>query len=153
METESNPPHQFGDAPHRFGDLLALARLSWVRQMSSGLAAMGYEEYRRSDAAVMRLLQRGPISIGRLGDTMDVTRQAARKIVNSLERRGFAATSRDESDARQLNVLLTDDGASYATAVVAVIEFVNRELDERVDPADRAAAVRVLRTVIGYDDP
>jgi DNA-binding MarR family transcriptional regulator len=145
MAPESN-------AAHRFGDLLALARLSWVRQMSDGLAAIGYDEYRRSDAAVMRLLQRGPISIGRLAETTGVTRQAARKMVDSLERRGFASTSRDESDSRQINVLLTGDGASYADAVVAVIERLNRELDERVDPSDLAAAERVLRTVIAYED-
>lgn len=39
--------------PHRFGDLLALARQSWVAEMARGLAAMGYGDYHRSDAAVM----------------------------------------------------------------------------------------------------
>jgi DNA-binding MarR family transcriptional regulator len=135
-------------ASYRFGDLLALARLNWVRQMASGLAAMGYDDYRRSDAAVMRLLQREPRSIGRLGEATGVTRQAARKIADGLERRGFATTSRDESDSRQVNVLLTDQGASYANAIVAVIERLNRELCARVDPDDLAGADRVLRAIV-----
>ncbi len=151
MAQESSDTPESGGTP-RFGDLLALARLSWVRQMSGGLEAMGYGEYRRSDAAVMRLLQRGPISIGRLAQRTGVTRQAARKMVDSLERRGLAMTSRHESDSRQTNVLLTDAGASYACAVVDVIERRNRELGERIDPADLAAADRVLRAVIVNDD-
>jgi DNA-binding MarR family transcriptional regulator len=117
--------------------------------MASGLAAMGYDDYRRSDAAVMRLLQRGPLSIGRLGEATGVTRQAARKIADGLERRGFATTSRDESDSRQINVLLTDEGARYASAVVATIERLNRELCARVDAADLAGADTVLRAVLG----
>ena len=144
MQHESN-------ASYRFGDLLALARVSWVSQMASGLAAMGYDDYRRSDAAVMRLLQRGPMSIGRLGEATRVTRQAARKIVDGLERRGFATTARDESDSRQINVLLTDQGATYANAVRTVIKRLNRELCERVEPADLAGADTVLRAVLADD--
>jgi DNA-binding MarR family transcriptional regulator len=116
--------------------------------MASGLAAMGYDDYRRSDAAVIRLLQRGPVPIGRLGEATGVSRQAARKMVDSLQGRGFATTSRDGSDSRQINVLLTDRGVSYARAVVAVIERLNRELCARVDPDDLASADTVLRAVV-----
>ena len=54
-------------AVYRFGDLLALARQSWVAQMARDVAAQGYPDYRRTDAAVLRLLHRGPVSVGRLG--------------------------------------------------------------------------------------
>lgn len=138
-------------ANYKFGDLLALARLSWIRQMATCLAAMGYDDYRRSDAAVMRMLVRGPLSIGRLGEATGVTRQAARKLVNSLEVRGLAITERDGSDSRQINVLLTDHGARYATAVIATIERLNSELSAHVDPADLAAAEAVLRTIMAHD--
>src|SRR5579872_5300592 len=104
-------------SPYRFGDLLALARQSWLTQMANGLAARGYGDYRRSDAAAVRILQRGPMSIGRLGTALGVTRQAARKVADGLERRGFATFARDEIDARQVNVELTSDGDAYADAV------------------------------------
>jgi Mn-dependent DtxR family transcriptional regulator len=99
---------------YRFGDLLGLARQSWITQMASGLAAKGYGEYRRSDAAAVRQLQRGPMSIGRLGTALGVTRQAARKVADGLERRGFATVARDEVDARQVKVVLTSEGDAYA---------------------------------------
>jgi DNA-binding MarR family transcriptional regulator len=119
--------------------------------MASGLAAAGYGDYRRTDAAVMRLLKRGPLSIGRLGEVLGVTRQAARKIVDGLERRGFAMTARDARDSRQVNVLLTPEGEAYAVAVIEVIERLNLELRHRVDPSDLMGADAVLRAALADD--
>jgi DNA-binding MarR family transcriptional regulator len=133
---------------YRFGDLLALARQSWITQMAAELADGGYPDYRRSDAAAVRLLGRGPMPVGRLGDALGVTRQAARKVVTGLERRGFAAVHRDPRDARQLNVALTADGHAYARAVTAVIDHLNRALVRRVTPDQLAAADTVLRAVL-----
>jgi DNA-binding MarR family transcriptional regulator len=138
---------------YRFGDLLALARIRWVQQMAAGVAALGYEDYRRSDAAVMRLLKRAPLSIGGLGDALGVTRQAGRKVVSGLEQRGFATTVRDERDSRQTNVVLTAAGDAYAQAVIDVIDGLNRELAARVDPADLASARRVLAAVLNAEPP
>jgi DNA-binding MarR family transcriptional regulator len=134
-----------------FGDLLALARQSWLGAMAGGLAARGYAEYRRTDAATVRLLWRGPVSIGQLGTALGVTRQAARKVADGLEQRGFASTERDEHDARQLNVVLTPAGRDYAIAVITVIAELNHEVAKRTDPAQLAAADAVLRAVL-FDD-
>ena len=138
-------------SPYRFGDLLALARQSWVSQMASGLAALGYPDSRRSDAAVIRLLQRGPVSIGPLGEALGVTRQAARKVADGLERRGLAVTARDGQDSRQVNILLTPGGEAYAQAVVTVIDRLDEDLRRRVEPDQLVAADAVLRAVL-HDD-
>ena len=138
---------------YRFGDLLALARMRWVEQMSTGVAALGYEDYRRSDAAVMRLLERSPRSLGGLGDALGVTRQAGRKVVSGLEQRGYAITVRDQFDSRQTNVVLTAAGKSYAQAVITVIDRLNQELADRVDPADLMSARRVLGAVLSAEPP
>lgn len=135
-------------APYPFGDLLALARRSWVRQMASRLDRLGYAEYRRSDAAALRLLRRGPVPVGRLGAVLGVTRQAARKVADGLERRDYARAERDERDSRKLNVVLTPRGQAYADAVVEVVDALNRELCERVDLVQLIAADAVLRAVI-----
>ncbi|MGH2872381.1 MAG: MarR family winged helix-turn-helix transcriptional regulator [Solirubrobacteraceae bacterium] len=130
---------------YRFGDLLALAREHWVRQMAQRLAAAGHRDYRRSDAAAVRLLARGPRSIGEVGEALAISRQAARKLVNGLERRGYATTARDGRDARRLNVSLTAHGESFAVAIVEAIEVLNRALAERVDAASMRSADAVLR--------
>ena len=134
-----------------FGDLLALARLSWVRQMADRLGQLGYRDYRRSDAAALRLLRRGPVPVGRLGAGLGVTRQAARKIADGLEQRDYACTERDARDSRVLNVVLTTAGTAYAQAMIEVIQALNREFCQRVDPAQLIAADTVLRAVLADD--
>ena len=137
--------------PLLFGDLLALARRSWIRQMANSLRQLGYEDYRPTDAAVFRRLLRGPIPVGRLDEVLGASRQAARKVVEGLERRGYASTERDPEDARRLIVSLTPVGQSYAEAVVNVVESLNGELVANLKPGDLAAARKVLLTVMAAD--
>jgi DNA-binding MarR family transcriptional regulator len=134
-----------------FGDLLALTRQSWLKEMARRLEARGYFGYRRTDAAAVRMLYRGPAAIGQLGSRLGVTRQAARKVADGLQQRGYATTERDERDSRQLNVALTAEGQEYARAIAAVISELNREVADRVDPAQLAAADSVLRAAL-FDD-
>jgi DNA-binding MarR family transcriptional regulator len=138
-------------APYPFGDVLALTRQSWLGEMARRLAARGYAGYRRSDAGTLRMLRRSPLAIGQLGARLGVTRQAARKVVDGLQQRGYASTVRDQRDSRQLNVTLTAAGRQYARATTAVIEELNREIARRVDPAQLAAADVVLRAAM-FDD-
>jgi|SRR5271165_2669678 len=116
--------------------------------MAGRLAEAGYADYRRSDAAALRLLRRRPASVGELGTALAVTRQAARKVVDGLEQRGYAGTVRDAADGRRLNIVLTPAGELYATAVVDVIRALNAELSDRVDTSQLAAADAVLRAAI-----
>jgi len=144
MAEESTPAY-------RFGDLIALARQSWLGQMTSRLESLGYAGYRRGDAAVMRMLLRGPLPVGRLGAALGISRQAARKVADVLEQRGYATTERDSRDTRQLNVTLTPVGRDYARAVSAVTDDLNREVAARVTPAELAAADAALRAAL-FDD-
>jgi DNA-binding MarR family transcriptional regulator len=137
--------------PTLFGDLLALARRSWIRQMADGLVRRGYDDYRPSDAAVFRRLLRGPTPVGRLAGGLGVSRQAARKIVDGLEQRKYVTTERDVGDARRLNVTLTPAGEAYGRAVVEVIDALNRALTERVDPDALVAARDVLLAAIALE--
>jgi DNA-binding MarR family transcriptional regulator len=133
---------------YRFGDLLGVARLSWVRKMASELEARGFPGYRVSDAASVRFLFVAPRTLGELGDLLTVTRQAARKAARNLEGRGYATIARDPDDARKLNVALTAAGRAYALAIVEVIASLNRALAVRVVPEQLQAADEVLRALI-----
>jgi DNA-binding MarR family transcriptional regulator len=130
---------------YHFGDLLALAREQWVRQMAEHVNRAGFDDYRRSDAALVRLLSRRPRSIGEIGSALGVTRQVARKFVTRLEQHGFVVTTRDAGDARQVNVELTQRGNQYAGAIMRAIGALDRRLGQRVDRAQLLAADTVLR--------
>ncbi len=138
--------------PYLFGDLLALARRSWVRTLARRLEELGHADYRRSDAATLRLIARRPLAVGELGAVLGVTRQAARKLVAGLERRGYARLARDPRDSRRRTVVLTPAGEAYAAAIVATLEAMSRELGERVDRAALIAADAVLRASLADDD-
>ena len=140
MSTDANP--------YRFGDLLALARQSWVHRMAAELENRGFGDYRLTDAATLRRLRRGPASVGELGVPMGVTRQAARKVVRGLEERGYASTQADADDARKLNVILTPAGRAYADAIIEVIAELNRAVAARVAADQLATADAVLRASI-----
>jgi DNA-binding MarR family transcriptional regulator len=134
---------------YAFGDLLALARQSWIGELTRRLEAVGYGGYRRSDSAAMRLLLvRGPVPVGQLGASLGVTRQAARKVAEALQRRGYVTTRRGPVDSREVHVDLTETGRDYAYAIVAAIRELNREVRERVDPVQLAAADTVLRAAL-----
>jgi DNA-binding MarR family transcriptional regulator len=133
---------------YRFGDLLALAREYWVREMAGELARAGFPDYRRSDAVLLRLLLRGPCPVGRIGTALGVTRQAARKLVAGLERRGYAHAATSERDARRLDVSLTARGEAFASAIVAAVDALNARTAQRVDFDQLAAADAVLRAVL-----
>jgi DNA-binding MarR family transcriptional regulator len=133
---------------YRFGDMLALARQSWIHRMAAELESRGFADYRITDAATLRRLRRGSVSVGELGVPLGVTRQAARKVVRGLEERGYASTLQDADDARKLNVVLTAAGREYADAIIEVIALLNRGVAARVSPDQLAAADAVLRASI-----
>jgi len=139
-------------ATYRFGDLLALAREYWVRQMAEQLAPAGYPDYRRTDAAMVRLLRQGPRSIGEIGAALHISRQAARKLVTGLERRGYATAEKDVRDGRQLNVSLTPHGKVYTQAVIDTIDTLVQRVAERVDPEQLRAADAVLGATLPHDE-
>lgn len=138
-----------GDASvYRYGDLLALARRSWVLAMERELKTRGYDDYRITDAGSLRSLQRVTLNVGHLASVLGVSRQAARKVAHGLEVRSFARTEADPEDARKVNIVLTEAGAAYAAAIGEVIEQLNRQLAGRVSVEALSAADEVLRATI-----
>jgi DNA-binding MarR family transcriptional regulator len=137
--------------PYLLGDLLEFARRSWSRAISLRLAEAGYPGYRRTDAALVQILRRGPAPVGQLGTTLGMTRQAARKVVDSFEARGYATTRPHHPDVGMLAAVLTPQGEAYGLAVDAAIDAVNQELYQRVDPTQLVMTDRVLRSLLRDD--
>jgi DNA-binding MarR family transcriptional regulator len=129
-----------------------MARQSWVDQLAGRLAELGFAGYRRTDAAVMRMLLRSPVPIGKLGSSLGVTRQAARKIVTGLEQRRYVRTERGSVDSRQLNATLIPLGEDYARALVTVMDELNRQVSIRVTHQQMLGADAVLRALIGENE-
>jgi DNA-binding MarR family transcriptional regulator len=115
--------------------------------MSTELERQGFFAYRRSDAAVLRILARRPRPLGVLGSQLNVSRQVARQIVDGLDRRGYATARRDDSDQRRVQVELTPLGREYSLAIRATIDLLQRRVEGAVSRSDLDVAQRVLATV------
>ncbi len=133
--------------PMLFGDVLALARRSWVRALRDSLAKEGYRDYRRSDSLALRFFSLGPHSLGAFADLTDTSRQAARQVVTGLIDRGYATLVTDPDDGRRRLVNLTDEGEAYAEAVIRSLKKLNRDVETKVATDERQVAIDVLRFV------
>jgi DNA-binding MarR family transcriptional regulator len=140
MATNANPPY-------RFGNLLALARRSWIEQVRERMQEAGFAGYRRTDAGVLALLLQRPLAIGQLGEALGISRQAARQLADGLVERGYASFGTDQADARRTLVVLTARGKAYGRAIWAAQDALNETVRNRVSEADLAAADAVLRAV------
>ena len=113
-----------------FGDVLALARERWVREMARSTSArVASPDYRRSDAFALRFLAYRPACAWRVHLPFGGSRQAARKMVTGLIERGYASLEIDATDARRRCVHLTTEGRDYAKAVIETVDEINRELE------------------------
>lgn len=130
-----------------FGDVLARARQSWVREMAIRLAANGFNDYRLSDALALRWLTHGAMPFATFTSALGISRQSSRKVVDGLAERDFATIETDRADARRRNVKLTSKGQTYATAVIDTLRTINEELIEKIDPLQLDAAITVLSYV------
>jgi DNA-binding MarR family transcriptional regulator len=137
--------------PYRFGNLLARARRSWVKQIAERMAEAGFPGYRLTDAGILGLLLRGPLAIGQLGEALQVSRQAARQMADGLVERGYASFGTDQADSRRTLVVLTPSGQAYGRAIWAAQDALNEVVRSRVSEADLAAADAVLRAVFPDD--
>ena len=137
---------------YRFGDLLALARRSWVVQVRQHMADAGYPGYRQTDTVLCRVLAARAWPIGQLGDALGVTRQAARKLADGLVGRGYATLEPDPEDGRRTLVALTPAGRAYGRAVAEVQDRLNAAVVRSVPPEELSAADAVLRSVFSDDE-
>jgi DNA-binding MarR family transcriptional regulator len=137
--------------PYRFGNLLALARQSWIEQVRDRMQETGFPGYRQSDAVVLALLLRRPLAIGQLGEARGISRQAARQLADGLVERGYATFGTDDADARRTLIVLTPRGKAYGRAIWMAQDALNETVRGRVSEADLAAADAVLRAVFPDD--
>lgn|SRR5665213_792532 len=140
------------EEPESFSDLLAIARLRWLNRMRAALAERGFTEFRRGDGAWVRILGAEPQGPGEVAEIIGISRQAATKMADSLERRGYVERGDDDADRRRVVLSLTDLGHRYEQAIIEVVDDLNETFRASVPPADLEAALRVLHVAIGDDD-
>jgi DNA-binding MarR family transcriptional regulator len=141
------------DGEESFHDLLAIARLRWLARLRAGLAERGFTDFRRGDGAWVRILAEEPCGPAEIADAIGISRQAATKMADSLEQRGYVERHDDEHDRRRVVLHLTEKGRRYHDATVEVVTGLNESFRASVSAADLEAATRVLHAAIGDPAP
>jgi DNA-binding MarR family transcriptional regulator len=129
--------------------LLGSARATYGMAMRRSLLDAGFDDVPpRGMAVIGGIARNGPCAQQDLADHLDVSKQAASQLLDTLVTRGYVRRSLDPVDRRRMIVMLTPRGAEAAAASAAGVERVDAGLAEHVSAADLATARRVLAVLI-----
>ena len=70
----------------------------------------------------MRILGYEPQGPGEMAELIGISPQAATKMADSLERRGYVERKDDDADRRRVVLHLTDLGRRYERAIIEVVD-------------------------------
>jgi DNA-binding MarR family transcriptional regulator len=90
---------------------------AFIRAQACGVAAMPVGRHPRDLAILTALVERGPVSQGRLGELLNVNRTIMVKVVDGLEEAGLVRRARDPADRRRYALAPTTDGEAALAAM------------------------------------
>ena len=96
---------------------------------------------------LLRRLQLGPASQGALAQQMRVSPSTMSATIDALERRGWVARERDETDRRVTRVVLTEAGQAVLTTMDVVAASALDDLISTLSEAEIQQAVAGLRVL------
>jgi DNA-binding MarR family transcriptional regulator len=129
------------------GLLLGLAWDSYRQVLRRRLAEAGFNDLRPTDGDLFRMLYHtGGMTATQIAQLLGVTRQAASKAIDSLQRRGYAVRERPAGgDGRERLVRLTQRGHDIRAAAIAIGDDLEAELRRTTG----AAVIGQMRSGLG----
>ena len=99
---------------------------------------------------LMLMLANGPLSPKRLAQALALSAPNLTMLLDRLQERGLLKRERSQTDRRSQNIVLTDEGLRVARASAAAAGPMERDLLERLSPAERAMLIELLGKVAGF---
>jgi DNA-binding MarR family transcriptional regulator len=118
--------------------LLRAARGAYAQSIKEHLDAGRYDDMPRNGAFVVGGMASRGASAADLVDGLDVTRQAASQLIDTLVLRGYLSREVNREDRRRITVSLTLRGQAAGEAVRAGIRAIDEQLTARVSHAQLA---------------
>lgn len=117
-------------------------------RLGAAVRAAGIDDMRAAFGFVIRALAERDRTLTELATTLDVTKQAAIKVVDEMEARGFLRRAPDPADRRRKLLSLTDKGRAVREAALAASRQMEAELAAELGGADVEAMRRALLTLL-----
>lgn len=127
-----------------FAILLASAYGVVAQRLLLAMAKSGIRGMRPAYGFVIRAVAAESPTINRLAELLDVSKQAASKLVDEMHRAGFVERQEDARDRRQTRLQLTEKGRAVFRRALGVSRTIERSLRRRVSDSDVNACRRVL---------
>jgi DNA-binding MarR family transcriptional regulator len=133
------------DHPHADLAILIVASVRTVAdRLQEAVAQAGYPDMRPPFGFVVRALADGSLTLTELAQRLGVTKQAAIKVVDEMEARGFVERRPAPGDRRAKALALTARGLGVRRAALAASHRMEDELRRELGDADVDGARRVL---------
>jgi DNA-binding MarR family transcriptional regulator len=87
------------------------------------------------------------LPVGELAEAAGVAPPSATRMLDGLERRGLVERVRWTGDRRVVRVTVTEEGAALVRAKAARMHDARRDVFERLTPAERRSAARLLQSL------
>jgi DNA-binding MarR family transcriptional regulator len=133
-----------GTISQDFALLVVGASRPIAERLNAAVAAAGIPDMRAPYGFVIRALHGAPLGLTELAERFGVTKQAAIKIVDEMEARGFLTREPHPADRRAKVLALTDKGERVRAAALRESERMEAELRAELGDADVDAFRRVL---------
>ena len=115
-----------------------------AERLDAAVAAAGIEGMRAPFGFVIRALHGSPLTLTELAERLGVTKQAAIKVVDEMEARGFLTRVPHPADRRAKVLTLTAKGERVRAAALRESTTMEHELRAATGDADVDAFRRVL---------
>jgi DNA-binding MarR family transcriptional regulator len=136
----------------RLARLFAIAFRQLIDGLHERLAAQGWTDVRPSFGFVLLAARDEPTTATALAALLGTTKQAASKLVDTMEAAGYVARSVGDEDARQRLVHLTRRGRDLLAAVEAIYDDLEAEWADVIGSRRVAAIRRDLTEVLSDPD-
>jgi DNA-binding MarR family transcriptional regulator len=133
-----------GTSSQDFALLVAGASRPVAERLNAAVAAAGIEDMRAPYGFVIRALHGAPVGLTELAERLGVTKQAAIKVVDEMEARGFLTREPHPADRRAKVLAVTEKASRVRAAALRESETMERELRAELGDADVDAFRRVL---------
>jgi DNA-binding MarR family transcriptional regulator len=127
------------------GELLMRAARTQRRRWRETLAP--WELLPHHARALRVVCDRDGVRLSDLAEALHIAPRSATEVADALQARGLVARSPDPGDRRAVVLTPTPAGRQVHREVAAARAADTRDLFARLDPADRAALSRILRSL------
>jgi DNA-binding MarR family transcriptional regulator len=147
---ENVPPGSYlrEDAPPDLAILVVAANRAMADALGDAVSDAGGQDMRTPYGFVIRCLNGNPLTLTELAERLEVTKPAAIKVVDEMQRRGYLTREASTVDRRRKLLQLTEKAQMVRRTALKTSHNIEADLRAELGEADVDAARRVLTRFI-----